>query len=81
MACGCPVASSNAAALPEICGDAARLFDPTSVEEIVAATEEILADPGTWSARGIARAARFSWDETARAHDAAYAAAADGDPH
>ena len=25
--------------------------------------------------RGIARAARFSWEETARAHDAAYAAA------
>jgi glycosyltransferase involved in cell wall biosynthesis len=81
MACGCPVASSDAAALPEICGDAARLFDPTSVEAIVAASEEILADPGTWSARGIARAARFSWEETARAHDAAYAAAADGHPH
>jgi glycosyltransferase involved in cell wall biosynthesis len=81
MACGCPVASSNAAALPEVCGDAARLFDPTSVEEIVAATEEILVDPGTWSARGIAHAARFSWEATARAHDAAYAAAADGDAH
>ena len=29
MACGCPVASSNAASLPEVCGGAARLFDPT----------------------------------------------------
>ena len=81
MACGCPVASSNAAALPEVCGDGARLFDPTSVEEMVAATEDILAHPGTWSAKGIARAARFSWEATARAHDAAYAAAADGDAH
>jgi glycosyltransferase involved in cell wall biosynthesis len=81
MACGCPVASSNAAALPEVCGDAARLFDPTSVEEIVAATEEILAGPDDWSARGIARASRFSWEETARAHDAAYAAVSDGNPH
>lgn len=79
MACGCPVASSNAAALPEVCGDAARLFDPTSVDELVAAVEEILARPADWSARGIARAARFSWEETARAHDAAYAAVADGD--
>ena len=35
MACGCPVASSNAAALPEVCGDGARLFDPTSVEAMV----------------------------------------------
>ena len=81
MACGCPVASSNAAALPEVCGDAARLFDPTSVEEIVAAVEEILARPAEWSAKGIARAAQFSWEETARAHDAAYAAVAHGDAH
>jgi glycosyltransferase involved in cell wall biosynthesis len=81
MACGCPVASSNAAALPEVCGDAARLFDPTSVEEIVAAVEEILAKPSEWSAKGIARAAHFSWEHTARAHDAAYAAVAHGDAH
>ncbi|MGH3127869.1 MAG: glycosyltransferase family 4 protein, partial [Gaiellaceae bacterium] len=81
MACGCPVASSNAAALPEVCGDAARLFDPTSVEEIVAAVDEILARPEDWSAKGIARAAQFSWEETARAHDAAYAAVAHGNAH
>jgi len=78
MACGCPVASSHAAALPEVCGDAARLFDPTSPDEMVAAMEDILAHPDTWSAKGIARAAGFSWEETARAHDAAYAAASDG---
>jgi glycosyltransferase involved in cell wall biosynthesis len=76
MACGCPVASSNAAALPEVCGGGARLFDPTSVEEMAAAIEEILARPEEWSARGIARAAGFSWEKTARAHDAAYAAIA-----
>jgi glycosyltransferase involved in cell wall biosynthesis len=81
MACGCPVASSNAAALPEVCGDAARLFDPTSVEEIVAAVEAILARPSEWSAKGIARAAQFSWEQTARSHDAAYAAVAHGDAH
>jgi glycosyltransferase involved in cell wall biosynthesis len=78
MACGCPVASSNAASLPEVCGDAARLFDPTSVEEMVAAVEEILARPEEWSAKGIARASEFSWEHTARAHDDAYAAVADG---
>jgi glycosyltransferase involved in cell wall biosynthesis len=79
MACGCPVACSNAASLPEVCGDAASLFDPTSVEAQVAAVEEILARPSEWSARGIARAAGFSWEATARAHDAAYAAVAHGD--
>jgi len=79
MACGCPVASSNAASLPEICGDAARLFDPTSVDDIVVAVEEILGEPDAWSARGIERASAFSWEQTAHAHDAAYAAVADGD--
>jgi glycosyltransferase involved in cell wall biosynthesis len=73
MACGCPVASSNAASLPEVCGDAARLFDPRSVEEMVAAVEEVLESPASWSARGIARAAGFTWEAAAHAHDEVYA--------
>jgi glycosyltransferase involved in cell wall biosynthesis len=73
MACGCPVACSDAASLPEVCGDAARLFDPRSVEAMVDAVEEILVHPDEWSARGIERAAQFSWEQTARAHDAVYA--------
>lgn len=77
MACGCPVACSNAASLPEICGDGARLFDPKSIEEMVDAVESILASPDEWRSRGVARAEQFSWDTTARAHDAAYAAAAE----
>jgi len=73
MACGCPVACSNAASLPEVCGDAARLFDPRSVEEMVEAVEKVLADPGSWSAKGVARAAGFTWEAAARAHDDVYA--------
>jgi len=72
MACGCPVACSNAAALPEVVGDAARLFDPRSPEELAAAVLEVLADPAPWVERGLARAAGFSWDETARLTDAVY---------
>ena len=72
MACGCPVACSDAGSLPEVCGDAARLFDPTSVDAMVEAVEEILARPADWIARGIERAAHFSWEKTARAHDAVY---------
>ncbi len=79
MACGCPVASSNAASLPEVCGDAARLFDPTSVEEMVEAVEDVLREPWAWSARGTARAAEFSWEKTARAHDSVYAEATSRD--
>jgi glycosyltransferase involved in cell wall biosynthesis len=80
MACGCPVACSNAASLPEVCGDAARLFDPTSVEEMIAAVEEILEHPAEWSARGISRAAEFTWEKTARAHDAVYTELGKGMP-
>jgi glycosyltransferase involved in cell wall biosynthesis len=72
MACGCPVASSNAAALPETVGDAARLFDPHDARAIAAAVEDVLDDPQPWVERGLARAAAFSWDETARATDAVY---------
>jgi glycosyltransferase involved in cell wall biosynthesis len=73
MACGCPVASSNAASLPEVVGDAARLFDPHDPVAIADAVRDVLADTQPWIARGLARAAQFSWDETARATDAVYA--------
>ncbi|HEX6701876.1 MAG TPA: glycosyltransferase family 1 protein [Gaiellaceae bacterium] len=72
MACGCPVACSNAASLPEIVGDAARLFDPESVDEMAAAIEEVLDAPEEWSRRGVERAQLFSWDECARQHEAVY---------
>jgi glycosyltransferase involved in cell wall biosynthesis len=72
MACGCPVASSNAAALPETTGDAARLFDPHDPRAIAEALLEVLADPVPWVERGLARAASFSWDATARGTDAVY---------
>ena len=72
MACGCPVACSNVASLPEVVGDAARLFDPSSAEEIVAAVEDVLAEPDPWRRRGLERAAGFTWEKTAREHDAVY---------
>jgi glycosyltransferase involved in cell wall biosynthesis len=73
MACGCPVACSNAAALPEVVGGAARLFDPRSVGAMVEAIEEVLRSPDPWRGRGFARAAAFTWEETARRHDDVYA--------
>lgn len=72
MACGCPVACSNVASLPEVVGDAALLFDPTRPDEIAAATAEVLRDPEPWIQRGLARAAAFTWDACARAHDEIY---------
>jgi glycosyltransferase involved in cell wall biosynthesis len=72
MACGCPVAASHAGALPEVCGDAARYFDPESPTAIADAVLDVLAHPDEWATRGIARAALFSWDERAREHEALY---------
>jgi glycosyltransferase involved in cell wall biosynthesis len=70
MACGCPVTASNATSLPEICGDAAEYFDPLSPEDMAAAIHRALG--GTLVERGLARAAAFTWDACARAHDAVY---------
>jgi glycosyltransferase involved in cell wall biosynthesis len=72
MACGCPVACSNVASLPEVVGDAARLFDPLQPEAIAEAVEDVLGDPRPWIERGFARAAAFTWDDCARAHDEIY---------
>jgi glycosyltransferase involved in cell wall biosynthesis len=72
MACGCPVACSNAASLPEVCGDAARLFDPHEPEAIAAAVSDVLADPGPWTERGLLRAAGFTWERSAAAHEEVY---------
>jgi glycosyltransferase involved in cell wall biosynthesis len=74
MASGCPVACSTAGSLPEVCGPAARYFDPTSVDEIAEAVLTVLEDPAELAQRGIERAALFTWDACARAHDRVYRA-------
>jgi glycosyltransferase involved in cell wall biosynthesis len=78
MACGCPVACSNATSLPEVCGDAAQLFDPTSAEDIARAIEDVLDDPAPYVARGLSRAAGYSWEATARRHKDVYRRLAGG---
>ena len=72
MACGCPVACSNVTSLPEVAGDAARLFDPRDADDIATAIDDVLADPGPLIARGLERAQAFTWDACARAHDDVY---------
>lgn len=59
MACGVAVLTSNVAALPEICGDAALLIDPHSTPEIRDGLYRLLTDEdlrGQYAARGISRA-------------------------
>jgi glycosyltransferase involved in cell wall biosynthesis len=72
MASGTPVVAAATGALPEVCGDAARLTAPDG-EAIAAALEETLRDAAVHRQRGLARARRFTWDRTARAVDAVVA--------
>jgi glycosyltransferase involved in cell wall biosynthesis len=67
---GVPVAAADATSLPEVVGDAALLFDPTSVDAIATAAATLLDDrerAAELVRRGRERAAGFGWDRTARA--------------
>jgi glycosyltransferase involved in cell wall biosynthesis len=75
MACGTPVVCSNASSLPEVCDGAALLVEPTDVPALVQAMERVLSDESlraTLRARGLAQAAKFSWERTARETLAVY---------
>ena len=72
MACGCPVAASNAASLPEVCGDAAVLFDASSSDAIADGILRVLGAGDDLVQRGLERARKFSWSASARAHEGAY---------
>jgi glycosyltransferase involved in cell wall biosynthesis len=68
MARGCPVASSRAASMPEVLGDAAEFFDPASIEEMTSAIERVVFSSecaGRLRARGKIRAGQFSWQHCA----------------
>jgi glycosyltransferase involved in cell wall biosynthesis len=69
MACGTPVVTSNVTSLPEIAGDAAVVIDPANTRELIAAMMRVLTNEALAEElrqKGLARAGRFTWDETAR---------------
>ena len=72
MACGCPVACSRAASLPEVCGEAARLFDPEDPADMADAVSAVLEVPEPWVAAGLARAAAFTWERAAGQYEDVY---------
>jgi glycosyltransferase involved in cell wall biosynthesis len=70
MTCGCPVVVSRAAALPEVCGDAALYCDPHDPENIAEQIRTVLHDSGRRAElreRGLARARCFTWGRAASA--------------
>jgi glycosyltransferase involved in cell wall biosynthesis len=78
MAAGAPVVASNRGALPEVTAGAALLVDPAP-GPLAEALERLLADAALRERlrlAGLARAAQFSWERTARETLAVYRAAA-----
>ena len=75
MACGTPVLTSPRGALPEVSGDAALFVDPIDEDDLGDGLERILGDSELrhrLREAGKARAALFSWEETARRTMASY---------
>ena len=75
MSAGVPVVVSNRAALPEVVGNAGLLIDPDDAESLAAALERLVGDASlraNCAQRGLERAKRFTWTETARAVRRAY---------
>jgi glycosyltransferase involved in cell wall biosynthesis len=72
MACGTPVVAADRAALPETCGDAAILIDPDDPGALAGAVLRAATEPALREdlrARGLSRAAQFTWDRTAASVD------------
>jgi glycosyltransferase involved in cell wall biosynthesis len=68
MACGVPVVSSQATSLPEVLGEAAVFFDPTSIDNMADKITEVLDDPEQRSAmvqKGHEQTKRFRWERMA----------------
>ncbi|HLJ68829.1 MAG TPA: glycosyltransferase family 1 protein [Chloroflexota bacterium] len=68
LACGAPVACSEASSMPEVVGDAALLFDPTDTMAITAAMLRLTTDQDLrrrMASRGPARAAALTWEAAA----------------
>jgi len=65
MAAGCPVLVSDAASMPEICGDAAVYFDPRQLADIAEKMLKVLSDENLRKIlrqRGYEHAREFTWE-------------------
>jgi len=70
MACGCPVITTNAFAMPEVAGDAALLLDnPKDTSELCHKMYKLLIDENLRKqlrTGGLERAQQFSWEKCAK---------------
>lgn len=73
MGYGAPVVSSSATCLPEVYGDAAYYFDPTNVDDIARAIDDIIIKPelrDSMIIKGYEQIKKYSWRRmAAQTHD------------
>jgi len=75
MQLGTPVICARTSSLPEVGGDAVLWVDPDDDAQLAQCLRDVLLDPGVHEQlrlAGLARAARFTWDDTARQTLAAF---------
>lgn len=68
MSCGCPTLVSNAASMPEVCGDASLYFNPANENEMAAAIMKAVEQSKSLIEKGLERVKQFDWKETAEQH-------------
>ena len=69
QACGCPCVVSNAASLPEVCGDSVVYCDPYSVDDIADKISMVLSSKALQDelrTKGFENIKRFSWEKSAQ---------------
>lgn len=67
--CNCPVVAANNSSLPEVGGDAALYFDPTSKTDMMQTMLKVLTNPQLKEEminKGRQRLTQFGWDKCAR---------------
>ena len=75
MAHGCPVITSNKSSIPEVAGEAAKLFDPTNLDSIRESIENVLYSDGQKKElidKGYKQLENFSWEKCAKKTLSAY---------
>jgi glycosyltransferase involved in cell wall biosynthesis len=72
MASGCPVAAAQGSAVEELAAGASSAFAPESVDDLARAVLAAAEDDGELVARGLARAAAFTWTRSAHEHESVY---------
>jgi glycosyltransferase involved in cell wall biosynthesis len=71
MSCHCPVICSNTSCFPDVTGNAARYFDPYSVENMFEVTNEVLNNltiRQSLITNGLERIKQFAWESCANKH-------------